>query len=150
MIHTFKDMVDKYWRSAGLEDMERLAEKIDWFAEEVRKTNPELVEKFLMKLDLLLNPHFTKESAEHAVSKMVNKDGTRGEHWTYEQTSDVLKDQGYECDEADWYYVLNMIYSDYYKAGRSTDTYVELAHDFLTDFDAPECKAKKYFWGMHE
>lgn len=150
MMHTFKDMVDKYWRSAGLEDMECLAEKIDWFAEEVRKTNPELVEKFLMKIDLLLNPHFTEETAKHVVAKMTNKDGTRGEHWTYDQTSDVLENQGYDFDHADWYYVLNMVYSDYYKSGRTTETYVELAHDFLADSDAPECKAKKYFWAMHD
>ena len=149
-MHSFKDMVSKYWRSAGLEDMECLADKVDWFAEEVRKKDPELVNKFLMKIDLLLNPHFTEETAKHVVSKMLNKDGSVGEHWTYEQTSSVLDSEKFDFDYADWYYVLNMMYSDYYKNGRTTETYIELAHDFLSDSDAPEGKAKKYFWAMHE
>lgn len=57
--------------------------------------------------------------------------------------------KGYDFDDADWYYVLNMVYLDYYKSGRSDDTYIELAHDFLSDSDAPENKAKRYFLAMH-
>ena len=147
-MHSFKDLVSKYWRSAGLEDMECLAEKVDWFAEEVRKKDPELTEKFLIKIDLLLNPHFTEETAKHVVSKMLNKDGSVGEHWTYEQTSSVLKSEGFKFEEADWYYVLNMMYSDYYKSGRTDETYIGLAKDFLDDADAPEGKAKRYYKAM--
>ena len=80
---------------------------------------------------------------------MENKDSTKGEHWTYSDTTDVLKDLGYDFNEADWYYVLNMMYSDYYKSGRSDDTYFELAYDFLDDKDAPEGKAKRYYLAMH-
>lgn len=49
--------------------------------------------------------------------------------------------------EADWHYVLNMIYSDYYKSGRSDETYIGLAKDFLDDPDAPDGKAKKILFG---
>lgn len=150
MLHSFKELVSKYWHNTSLEDMECLADKVDWFVEEVRKKDPELTDKFLIKIDLLLNPHFTEETAKYVVSKMLNKDGSVGEHWTYDQTSSVMKTEGFDFDEADWYYTLNMIYSDYYKNGRTTETYVELAHDFLADSDAPEGKAKKYFWAMHE
>lgn len=144
----YAELIRKYIDDANEEDMEMLTEKTDKFVEEVRSHNPELVEKFLMKIDLFLNPHFSKETAKYAVSKMKNKDGSTGEHWDYETTSKVLDAKGYDFHSCDWYYVLNMIYSDYYKSGRSDDTYIELAHDFLDDVDAPDDKAKKYYKAM--
>lgn len=41
-----------------------------------------------------------------------------------------------------------MIYSDFYKSGRTDETYIELACDFLNDKDAPDDKAKKYYLSM--
>ena len=50
--------------------MIELAKKTDCFVEEVREHHPEMVDKFLMKVDLALNPDFTRETAKYAVSKM--------------------------------------------------------------------------------
>lgn len=145
---TFRKLIDEYLDDADSDTMEALTDKINHFVEEVREHNEDMANKFLMKVDLLLNPHFTKETAKFAVSKMKNKDGSEGEHWSYETTSKVLRNRGYEHNEADWYFVLNMIYSDYYKSGRSEDTYIELACDFISDIDAPDDKAKKYYKAM--
>lgn len=145
---TFQKLIDKYIDTASDESMHKLTHKMDKFVEEVREKHPDMVEKFLMKVDLVLNPSFTKETAKYAVSKLKNKDGTMGEHWNYDTTEKVLYSKGYDFDDADWYYALNMIYSDYYKSGRSDDTYIELAHDFLSDSDAPKNKAKRYFLAM--
>lgn len=141
----YEELIRKYIDEASEEDMEMLTHKTDKFVEEVREHNPELVEHFLMKVDLILNPHFTKETSKYAVSKLKNKDGTSGEHWSYETTTKVMEAKGYNFKHCDWYYVLNMMYSDYYKTGRSDETYIELAYDFLEDKDAPEGKAKKYY-----
>lgn len=81
---TFYEIVDSYGRSSSVDVMEKLTHKVNWFTEKVKETNPELVDKFLTKVDLLLNPHFTRETAEYAVSKLENKDGTKGAHWSYE------------------------------------------------------------------
>lgn len=145
---TFQQLIDKYGRDGDIETMEHLTHKVDHFVEEVREKHPEMVEYFLIKIDLLLNPHFSKESSKYAVSKLKNKDGTTGEHWNKETTDRVLEAKGYDFNYCDWYYVLNMIYSDYYKSGRSDDTYIELAYDFLEDKDAPEDKAKRYYKAM--
>ena len=107
-----------------------------------------MVDKFLMKVDLLVNPHFTKETAKYVVSMMDNKDGSKGEHWNYETTTKVLETKGWDFNPCDWYYTLNMIYSDYYKSGRSDDVYVDLAKDFLDDIDGPDDKAKRYYLAM--
>ena len=146
---TFQKLIDEYGRDGDIETMEHLTHKIDHFVEEVKEKHPELVEHFLVKIDLLLNPHFSKDTAKYAVSKLKNKDGSSGEHWNYETTTKVLDSKGYDFHVCDWYYVLNMIYSDYYKSGRSEDTYIELAYDFLDDVDAPDDKAKKYYKAMH-
>lgn len=146
---TFKEIVMKLSDSASKADMETLTEITDHFIEEVRKSHPEDVEKLIMKIDLMLNPRFTKETAEYAVSKMKNEDGTEGGHWDYDTTTSVLKSKGYDFDPCDWYYVLNMVYSDYFSKDSPDDYYFKLAYDFLKDKDAPNGKAKKYFLAMH-
>lgn len=145
---TFKKLIEKYLTSSKVEKMEHLTDKIDRFVEEVKINNKELAHEFLMKVDLLLNPNFTKETAKYAVSRMMNKDGSKGEHWDYETTSKVVELKNLNFEKADFYYVLNLIYSDYYKPNRSDDTYIELACDFLCDIDAPEDKAKRYYISM--
>lgn len=112
---TFQKLIDEYGRNGDVETMEHLTRKIDCFVEEMREHHPELVEHFLMKIDLLLNPYFTKETAEYAVSKMKNRDGSNGEKWSYEETTRVMNSKGYKFNPADWYYTLNMTYSDKYK-----------------------------------
>lgn len=142
---TFKELINNYIHNLSDDDMNMLTNKINWFVEKVRERAPELVDKFLMKVDIIVNPHFTKETAEYVVSKMKNKDGSIGEHWNYDTTTRVMDG---DFHESDWYYVLNMMYSDYYKSGRTDETYIGLAKDFLDDTDAPEGKAKRYYKAM--
>lgn len=144
----FKSLVNDYGRDGDVKSMENLTDKIDWFVEKVMEKDKDLAEHFLMKVDLLLNPHFLKNAAEYVVSLFDNKDGSTGEHWNYNQTSSVMKSRGYDFCEGDWYVCLNMMWSDYYKNGRSDDVYIELAADFLDDPDAPDGKMKKYWLAM--
>jgi hypothetical protein len=146
---SFKEIVFKHGRDGKTEEMEELTEMIDDFIEEVREHHPEKVKDFVMTVDLLLNPYFTKETAKYVVSQMKNKDGSVGEHWDRDTTDKVLHSKGYDFNPCDWYVALNMIYSDYYKSGRSDETYIEMAYDFLADEDAPAHKMKRYYKAMH-
>ena len=96
--------------------------------------------------------HFNKWLLEKALCCMVNEDGTEGGHWTVEQTTSVAKNANFTFDhfnEYDFNYVMNMVYSDYYKAGGgNTNFYLELAKAFLMDKDAPKGKALKYYLAM--
>ena len=148
-MNSFKDIVFKYGRHGKTEEMEELTEMVDDFVEDFKEHHKDKVDEFIMGVDLLLNPHFTKHTAHYAVSKMKNKDGSTGEHWSKETTSKVLESKGYDFDPCDWYVALNMMYSDYYKSGRSDETYIELAYDFLSDVDAPKDKMKRYYRAMH-
>lgn len=64
-------------------------------------------------------PHFNEEHARKAVMKMENEDGTRGPHWSLEETSALASQYGISLsgkfNRYDWYVALNMVYSDYYK-----------------------------------
>ena len=145
---TFKELITKHIGSLDVDDMDRLTSKISHFVEEVHKVDSRLADKFLMKVDLLVNPHFTQETAEYAVSKMKNRDGSTGEKWSYNETTKVLNSKGYTFNPADWYYVLNMTYSDKYKQGKTSEDYIDDAYMFLDDVDAPHDKAKRYYLAM--
>lgn len=56
--------------------------------------------------------HFSEHMAKHAVKEMKNADGTTGEHWSLEQTTNLMKQMGLNCNVYDWYYALNMLHSD--------------------------------------
>lgn len=144
----YTEIVKKLSENATKADMETLTELTGDFLEKIRPKEPE-VDKLITKIDLMLNPYFTKETAEYAVSKMKNEDGTEGGHWDYDTTTSVLKSKGYDFNPCDWYYVLNMVYSDYFAKDQTDDYYFKLAYDFLKDKDAPVGKAKKYFLAMH-
>lgn len=52
-------------------------------------------------------PHFDEEHARKAVSKMENEDGSRGQHWSVEETSALANQYGIRFDSKfnkyDWY-----------------------------------------------
>lgn len=92
----------------------------------------------------------TREDAEEWTRHMRNADGSRGEHWSYEQTEQVRRQHGYDCDPAEFYAAMNMMYSDYYEIGKefnlnSVDFYAAMARAFLNDKDAGEDKLAKYY-----
>ena len=63
-------------------------------------------------------PHFNEEYARKAVMKMENEDGTRGPHWSLEETTTLASQYGIalgsKFNRYDWFVALNMVYSDYY------------------------------------
>ena len=105
-------------------------EAIDKLATALEKHEGSLLEKgfTILKSELAANmyeaingPHFDEEHARYAVEGMENEDGTKGPHWTVEETTSVANQMGINLksekhNKWDWYVAMNMIYSDYYKA----------------------------------
>ena len=60
-------------------------------------------------------PHFNEEYARKAVMKMENEDGTRGPHWSLEETTTLASQYGIalgsKFNRYDWFVALNMVYS---------------------------------------
>lgn len=92
----------------------------------------------------------TKEMAEEWTRSMKNEDGTKGPHWTMEQVKQVMAQRGIKYEPAEFFAVLNAMYSDYCavlkKHGiNNIDVYIDLACAWLNDQDAVENKTAAYF-----
>ena len=77
-------------------------------------------------------------------------DGGVGQHWTMEQTSQLLQQRGWPFDRAEFYAVMNSVWSDYGKTAQKygvdkTDFWADMAHDWLADDDAVPHKAAIYY-----
>lgn len=84
-----------------------------------------------------------------AVENFKNVDGTEGAHWSVEQIDDVIRQYGIKCigfNRWDLYFVMNMLYSDYYNVlGSDTATYVKMSKAWFEDPDVSEGKAYRYY-----
>lgn len=118
----------------------------------IKETNPILYEELEMELyKKIYGCHFNEWMLAKATKDMINEDGTIGAHWTLEQTNNVAKQYGVtfnHYNEYDWNYVMNMIYSDYYKViPNDIQSYIKFAKAFLDDKDAKD-KAFKYYYNV--
>lgn len=58
-------------------------------------------------------PHFNEEYARKAVMKMENEDGTRGPHWSLEETTTLASQYGIalgsKFNRYDWFVALSLM-----------------------------------------
>lgn len=123
--------------------------------DELKRTMPELYERMEDELyEHIYGPHFSKEKYECAVSKLENRDGTKGPHWGVSDITSYAKSHGAsfrDYNEYDLAYAMNMVYSDYQGViPDSVDSYYRMAIAFLEDKDAPEGKAMLYYHAMRK
>lgn len=135
-----KKLIKKIIETGKKEDMEALEEiMFDLFKDIDDEAEYKHYEQKLYKL--VYGHHLTEDVAKEWVDNMKNKDGSVGEHWTFTQTSQFAGNN----NKADYYAVLNMMWSDYYNERHSTDDYVRMANDWFADKDASECKTVDYY-----
>lgn len=90
----------------------------------------------------IFGKHFNEELAKKAVSEMDNVDGTKGEHWNLQQTNSLATSAGAIYDKYDFYYVMNMLYSDFSDVlGNDANMYLKMTKAYLDDPDAKKEKA---------
>ena len=110
----------------------------DNFLERVGELYENNVPVILREKDLSESEY--EELAKKAVSAMRNVDGTTGEHWSMEKTNPLAEQNGIK-EKADFYYTMNMLYSDFSDVlGSEASTYVKMAKAYMHDPDAPEGK----------
>lgn len=90
--------------------------------------------------------HFDEDLAKQAVSEMINAGGTTGEKWSKERTDEAARIVGITENLWDFYYVINMYYSDYNTVISEDITMAaKLSKAFIEDVDVPEGKAYRYY-----
>lgn len=120
---------------------------------ELKKRFPGYYAKYDKRLEEIYHyghNHLDMGEAREAVAHLKNTDGSQGGHWNED---DIKKAIGMypELEEFsfwDVYYVMNMIYSDYYSPDFELKDYVRLTYDFIHDEDAPVDKVKRYIKAM--
>ena len=91
--------------------------------------------------------HLDENMARDWVSNMINKDGTHGEHYSWEVAKSLRDDYGIsDISESEFYAVINMMWSDYYDVVRNdTDACVKLTKDWFYDKDGDKGKTYRYY-----
>lgn len=138
-MHKYVEYLEKI---AGDREKEKeLVEIISEALERIKKHCPDEFYGAMYKIHCLIcGPHFDDRLAEKAVSHMKNVDGTHGEHWSMEQTNSLAAKHDIK-EKADFYYVMNMMHSDYADVlGSDVGTYVKMAKAYMEDPDAADGK----------
>lgn len=131
-------------KEAATNKPDKLAELL---MEEIKEVNA----NFMYELDVLVNGEYMDWClAEEAVEDMLHDNGKTGERFSKDTTNSHAKRFGFhEDEEADFYFVMNMMYSDYCLiVGEDENRYAEFAKKFIKDKDEPKGKAKKYYYAM--
>lgn len=142
-----KELIKKIFEKGNREDIDYLKSVMVTLIDNLKINDKEQYDQIEYTLYCkAYGEHLTEELAKKWVSHMKNKDGTVGEHWTYEQTSQYAG----KYDKWDWYAILNSVYSDYFTPKYSTEDYLTMANDFISDTDAQKGKVLKYYWFIAE
>ena len=88
---------------------------------------------------------FTEEDAKEW-AKHMNPPA----RWTMEQTTAVMRQNGYKHKPCEFWVIMNMLFSDYGKTmikygADKPEIWAALAHDFIDDIDADEDKVGRYW-----
>lgn len=107
-------------------------------------------EKHMGYADSSMEEPMSKEAAMEWTKSMKNADGTSGPHWTMEQTEQIREQQKIQCDKAEFFATINMMYSDYCKVAKkfnvsTMEFYAAMAKAFLDDKDAEPGKLMRYY-----
>lgn len=138
----YKHLIKKIIENGRQTDMEYLECLLDDFVHDLKTENYTKYKSLELDLyKMTYGEHLNEELALEWVSEMENKDGTKGQHWSVDQTSQYAG----EFNKWDWYAVMNMMYSDYYNQKFDTNIYIELAKDWLNDKDVGDGKTLKYY-----
>lgn len=114
-------------------------------AEKIKEHCPDTFWHYITKLHVLAcGPHFDEATAKMAVANMHNVDGTHGEHWSMEDTDKLAISHIIE-HKCDFYYAMNMLYSDLSEViGKDPSMYAKMAKALY--FSDPDMIEGKLFY----
>lgn len=142
-----KKNIDYIIHHGSEEQMEELKEVLEESVDMLKALSPNSYNKIEYCLHKVAHGDAVGEDlAKCWVKHMDNKDGTKGEHWNWEQAAQTYKEKKIGADVGELYVVLNMMYSDYYNPKFDTNTYIEMAKDWINDPDVDGCKTLKYYY----
>jgi hypothetical protein len=134
--------IEKIGEKRNPQDMEKLGDMLAEIICDLKESHPQMYKKYKMELvGMAYNYEIDKELAEDIVKKMQ----PLGEYWNYDTVASVVGNDFHGVPNV--YLVLNSLVNDYSNIipTDDVDTYVNMAHAWLDDVDAPEHKTWWYF-----
>ena len=141
MINKYHDMYEDMVASKDPKKMMVFGEVEKWAFKEMASTVPQKAQQWIDKLEagLFWNNFLSRTEAEAIVASLVNQDGVRGAHWSYDVFRSAVTSLGGKMSDEPYYNcyalwtVANMLYSDHAKS----------ASEYVRKEDMP-----KYFYSM--
>ena len=138
-----RDYINKIVINGKQEDMEELSNMLDDLICELKEERPKLYKKYKDELYEMANGKILNEEIAY---KWVNNMKPEGEHWTIEETTNAMKQMGYNLNNIDFYVVANMMYNDYYGLVKEDEELaLKLSYMWLNDEDSVKDKLYEYY-----
>ena len=138
-----RDYINKIVINSKQDDMEELSNMLDDLICDLKEEKPKLYKKYKDELYEIANGKILNEEMAY---KWVNNMKPVGEHWTIEETTNAMKQMGYNLNNIDFYVVANMMYNDYYDLVKEDEELaLKLSYMWLNDEDSVKGKLYEYY-----
>lgn len=138
-----RDYINKIVINGKQDDMEELSDMLDDLICDLKEQKPKLYRKYKDELYEMANG---KVLTEEMAYNWVNNMKPEGEHWTIEETTNAMKQMGYNLNNIDFYVVANMMYNDYYDLVKEDEELaLKLSYMWLNDEDSVKDKLYEYY-----
>lgn len=135
---------DKVYHDDDRYKMEEMNKVYYRMADRVKELDPNMYDMFVEEAENIAYT-YSRNDAE----KYVNAMGPYGQHWSYDDVKNYVKDRGVaDSDVCDYYVAMNMAYNDYRRTAEKygtdrTDFYFDIAWDYINDEDSPDYKVAR-------
>jgi hypothetical protein len=136
----FEHLYEIMSQSQNVENMETFGLTARHIFGKLATANPTMAQEWIDMLERMAwNNYLTRPEAEVIANKLVNQDGSKGPHWSYDVFKGAVESLGGKMSEEPYYncYALwvtaNMLYSDHFDS----------ASEYVPKEDMP-----KYFYQM--
>lgn len=137
-----KSITKKMRERKSTDDLNTLADIVDMSLDKFKEEDADFYDYLET---LLYETMYGKVISEEMAHDWVSNMKPRGEHWNIEETSQAMRQLGYNLNKIDFYVVANMMYNDYYNLIENDETLaLKMAKEWLTDVDVKENKLYNY------
>lgn len=124
------------------EDVCALADVAEMLLDNIKESEPGF---YAHAESVLYEAYYGKVLTEELAEKKIHCMKPYGMKWTEEQTTEVMRQHGFNFDSVSFWYVMNMAYNDYHGMfDEDVEKYAMFSKMFIEDKDAKEGKVYTY------
>lgn len=142
MIKMHRKLIEKMKERAAHEDVCALADVAEMLLDNIKESEPGF---YAHAESVLYEAYYGKVLTKELAEKKIHCMKPYGMKWTEEQTTEVMRQHGFNLDPVSFWYVMNMAYNDYHGMfDEDVEKYAMFSKMFIEDKDAKEGKVYTY------